>query len=188
MRILVRGGSIAAGIGAARSYVDIVRDRFVADGLEVVNVSRARDTSFQAVWDFTGDIEHYRPDLLVLHFGIDDIYRPVYRSEFRENLVQVIRLARVRFNPAIYLMGSHSFPNAPEMDAAWIFYTTMREVAQDLACVFVPVHLFWINHLYETGMKHEEFVQKDERLPNDDGHRLYAAALIRAFTANGVCK
>ncbi|TAL39368.1 MAG: SGNH/GDSL hydrolase family protein [Spirochaetes bacterium] len=187
MRILIRGGSIAAGIGAARSYVDIVRERLAADGREVLNVSRARDTSFQAVWDFAPDIEQFRPDILVLHFGIDDIYRPVYRSEFRENLVQVIRLARVRFNPKIYLMGSHSFPNPVEMDAAWIFYSTMREVAQDLACVFVPVHLAWMNHLYETGRKHEELVQKDERLPNEEGHRLYAKALIKAFARNGVC-
>ncbi len=186
MRVLIRGGSIAAGKGVDRSYADIVRDELAPAGIEVLNVSRERDTSFQGVWGFSGEITPVRPDVLVLHFGIDDIYRPVYRSEFRENMVQIVRLARVLFNPRTFLLGSHTFEGSIEMDAAYIFYLQLREVAHDLGCVFVPVHLRWMNRLYETGRRHAALVQEDDRLPNEEGHRIYAEALMHAFREDGI--
>jgi len=47
----------------------------------IYNISRYGDTSFDGVWDFD-KIRVCQPDLLILHFGIDDIYYRVYRSDF----------------------------------------------------------------------------------------------------------
>jgi hypothetical protein len=186
MRVLIRGGSISAGKGVVRSYADIVRYELAPAGIEVINVSRERDTSFQGVWGFAEDIAPARPDILVLHFGIDDIYRPVYRSEFRENIVQIVRLARILFNPRTFLMSSHTFHSSFDMDGAYIIYHALREVAHDLECVFVPVHLYWMNRLFETGRKHAALVQVDDRLPNEEGHAIYAEALMRALRDGGI--
>src|SRR4030042_6884101 len=113
MRLLIRGGSIAAGYGVATTYVDIIRESL--NGIEIINRSRIKDNSFQGVWTFYDDIDPFKPDILALHFGIDDAYNPVYRSEFKENLVQIVRLARKRFNPEIILLTYHPFENQYEM-------------------------------------------------------------------------
>ena len=181
MRIVVRGGSIAAGRGVKEGYADILRRRAARNGMEVLNRSRNGDTSFEGVWTFDEDIDAFRPDVLLLHFGIDDIYRPVYRSEFKENLVQIVRLARQRFNPDILLLTSHGFENSIEMDTASIYYRVLREVSADLRCGYVPVHLWWMHYLSDSGMTSGELVQEDSRYPNEAGHALYASIITDRF-------
>lgn len=176
MKLLIRGGSIAAGFGVDRSYVDIVRESL--SDIEIINRSRVKDNSFQGVWTFYDDIDPYNPDILALHFGIDDAYTPVYRSEFKENLVQIVRLARKRFNPEIILLTSHPFENQYEMEMIYIYYRTIREIAIDLACELVPVHVFWAGTIEKKRLTIADCVQEDCRYPNERGHELYAEAII----------
>lgn len=175
-KLLIRGGSIPAGYGVRRTYVDILRDTIAA--LEIVNRSRIKDTSFQGVWSFQEDIDIHRPDILMLHFGIDDAYQPVYRSEFKENLVQIVRLARKRFDPEIILLTSHPFENPYDMEMIYIYYRTIREVAVDLNCDLVPVHVFWSGIIEENGESLPGYLQEDCRYPNERGHGLYAEAVV----------
>ena len=176
MRLLIRGGSIAAGFGVTRTYVDIIQDSF--SGIEIINRSRIKDNSFQGVWTFYDDIDPFKPDILALHFGVDDAYNPVYRSEFKENFVQIIRLARKRFNPEIILLTSHPFENQYEMEMIYIYYRVIREIATDMVCELIPVHVFWAGTLEERGLTIADCVQEDCRYPNEQGHALYAEAIM----------
>ncbi|HQF06805.1 MAG TPA: SGNH/GDSL hydrolase family protein [Spirochaetota bacterium] len=175
-KLLIRGGSIPAGYGVKRTYVDRIRETITA--VEVINRSRIRDTSFQGVWTFQEDIDAHKPDILMLHFGIDDAYQPVYRSEFKENMVQIVRLARKRFDPEIILLTSHPFVNPYDMEMIYIYYRTIREVAVDLKCDMVPVHVYWSGIIEEKGETLSDFVQEDCRYPNELGHGLYAEAVV----------
>jgi lysophospholipase L1-like esterase len=175
-RLLIRGGSIPAGYGVQRNYVDIIRETLPS--AEIVNQSRIKDTTFQGVWTFHEDIDIHKPDILMLHFGVDDAYQPVYRSEFKENLVQIVRLARKRFNPEIILLTSHPFENPYDMEMIYIYYRTIREVAVDLDCDMVPVHVYWSGIIEERGESLSEYVQEDCRYPNERGHELYAEAVV----------
>jgi hypothetical protein len=177
MRILIRGGSIAAGVGVSRGYADILRQRYAPRGVEVINRSRPKETSFEGIESFSADIEPFNADILILHFGIDDAFSAVYRSEFKENLVRIIRRARAGFWPDILLLTSHPFDASHEMDAVNIFYRTIREVAVDLSCRMVPVHTAWAGYLLEQGRPNASLLQDDVRLPNDEGHALYASVL-----------
>ncbi len=174
--LLIRGGSIPAGYGVQRNYVDIIREKLSV--VEILNQSKIKDTSFQGVWTFTEDIDVYKPDIVMLHFGIDDAYQPVYRSEFKENLVQIVRLARKRFNPEIILLTSHPFENPYDMEMIYIYYRVIREVAVDLNCDMVPVHVYWAGVLEEKGASLSDYVQEDCRYPNEQGHSLYAEAVL----------
>lgn len=178
IRLLVRGGSLAAGYGATRSYVDILTERYAPRGVEVINRSHHRQTSFDGIDYFDQEIEPFRPDLLMIHFGIDDAFFPVYRSEFKENLVQIVRLARKRFAPVILLPTSQTFDNPFDMDAVNIYYRTIREVAVDLKCELIPVHTYWAGYLAEHGLSSADLVQEDTRYPNERGHAVIAQAIV----------
>jgi hypothetical protein len=178
MRILVRGGSIAAGVGVSRGYVDILREHYETRGVDIVNCSRPGETSFEGVERFVDDIAPCRPDVLLLHFGIDDAFSAVYRSEFKENLVHIIRRARENSRPEIFLLTSHTFDDPYEMDAVNIYYRTIREVATDLVCQMIPVHTAWAGYLLDHGLPNSALLQKDVRLPNTKGHEFYASVLI----------
>jgi hypothetical protein len=181
MKVLFRGGSISAGFGAEKSYVDIVKDELRTKGLEIINRSRHKDTSFEGVWSFNEDIDFFKPDVLILHFGIDDIFRPVYRSEFKENYVQIIRLARARFNPKIFLLTSHIFQDSVLQEAIESVYRSIREISFDMQCILVPMHLWLMSYLQEKQVRIEDMVQHDPRYINDLAHRLFASIVIDTF-------
>ncbi len=175
MIVLVRGGSIAAGRGVESGYVDLLSRRAAMSQHRFINRSRPGETSFDCVWTFHEDITPYRPEVLILHFGVDDAYYPVYRSEFKENLVQTVRLARRLFDPRIMIMTSQPFDDPYDMDAVGIYYRTIREVCLDLECELVPVHTWWRGALMDRGL--EGYVQPDTRLPTAPGHELIADCL-----------
>jgi len=178
MKLLVRGGSIAAGYGVRKGYVDTVAAALQPRRIEVINRSRFRETSFDGIATFDEDIAPCRPQILLIHFGVDDAFHPVYRSEFQENLVRLIRLSRRRFDPLILLATSHTFDNPHDMEAVAIYYRSLRIVASDLACVLVPVHLRWAGYLSENGLSGADLVQPDDRHPNERGHQVIAEAVM----------
>lgn len=175
MKILVRGGSIASGYSVNRNYVDMLRERF--PDLEFINNSRYRDTSFQGVWTFDNDIDACLHDVLILHFGVDDAYHPVYRSEFKENLVTIIRKTRKSHGSQILLLTSHPFDNPYDMSDVSIYYRAIREVAVDLQCGIIPAHLYWLGAVETRGRSLQEYLQVDQRYPNEEGHELYAEVI-----------
>ncbi len=178
MKILIRGGSIAAGFGVTTGYVDHLQAFCASRGVEVINRSGYRQTTFDALWSFDEDIEPVSPAILVLHFGIDDAFHPVYRSEFKENLVQLVRRARTRFAPEIFMLTSHLLPDRYEMDAVNTYYRAIHEVCRDLDCEMVPVHIYWARYLERHVLSILDPLQFDARYPNEEGHIIYAEALI----------
>ena len=178
LRLLVRGSTIAAGYGSRKSYVDILRDYYGPRGIQVINRSRAGENSFDGVWTFEKDINPFRPDFLILHFGIDDAFSAVYRSEFKENIVRIIRMARASFDSKILLLTSHPIEGVHERDAVEIFYRALREISADLDCYLIPVHTFWAGYLLESGSRSESLVETDPMVPNEKGHQLIARTII----------
>ena len=179
MKLLIRGGSIAAGFGVIKSYVDILTRSLLGKGIEVISRSRYKENSFDGIGTFQADIANFRPDILLIQFGVDDSFGYVYRSEFQENIVQMIRLARLRFNPVIIVATSHTFDNPYDMNAVNIFYKSLRIVATDLACQFIPVHNYWADYLAEHNLSSKDLVQSDARYPNESGHQIIADAMMK---------
>lgn len=177
-RLLIRGGSIAACRGVSHGYPQIIRDFCSSRGVEVVCRARYGETSFDGIRTFFEDIDVYRPDILLLHFGVDDAFFPVYRSEFKENLVRMVTLARQRFDPCILMPTSQPFQNHYEMDALQIYYRAIREVCTDLGCELVQVHSFWAGILWEQDRPYTDFLLDDVRYPNEHGHELFAQAIL----------
>jgi lysophospholipase L1-like esterase len=181
VKILIRGGSVAAGWGVRRNYADIIRENLLPQGIDVINRSRHRETTFDGVASFSEDIDAFKPGILLFNFGIDDAFQGVYRSEFQENMVQLIRLARVRFAPAIVLATSHGFADPHDMSAVGIFYRSLRIVSRDLACSLIPVHYHFASYLEDNGLEIKDLVQSDPRYPNEKGHEVIADIMMEGL-------
>lgn len=179
MKILIRGGSIPAGHGVTRGYGDTLRDALAPRGIAVINRSRFGETSFDGIGTFREEVLPLRPDILILHFGMDDAFSAVYRSEFKENLVNMVRVAREAFDPAIWLPTGHILDDPWDMDAVAIFYRAIREVSLDLSCRFIPLHTIWAGVLQEKGLLNTGLLQADQRYPNEKGHEILASILLR---------
>lgn len=177
-RLLIRGGSIPAGTGVSRGYADILRDWCGAQGIAFVNRSRTGENSFDGVRSFHEDIAPFMPQVLIIHFGIDDAFGCVYKSEFKENLVRLVRSAQACSNPLIIMPTSHSFENAYYMQPASFYYQIIRDVCHDLGCEMVPVHSHWNRYMQEQGLMHRDLVQTNVLLPNERGHIIFAEAII----------
>ncbi len=177
MKLLIRGGSIAAGFGVIKSYADILSESLSERGVEVINRSRYRETSFDGIGTFGEDIDEFRPDALLVQFGVDDAFGYVYRSEFQENIVQMVRRARLRFPPVIFLATSHTFDDQHDMDAVNIFYRSLKIVATELGCELITVHSYWAAYLAEHKLDSKDLVLSDCRYPNERGHQVIAAAM-----------
>ena len=182
MKLLIRGGSIAAGFGVNRSYVDILAESLQSRGIEVINRSRYRETSFDGIGTFNEDIASFEPDILLIQFGVDDAFGYVYRSEFQENIVQMIRRARRCFNPMIYLITSHTFDDPCDMDAVNIYYRSLRITASDLNCKLIAVDRYWAGYLQARNLHHADLVLPDARYPNERGHQVVAEAVEKSLS------
>ena len=185
MKLLIRGGSIAAGHSVTESYADILTQSLLTKGIEVINRSRYQENSFDGIGTFNEDIGDFAPDILLIQFGVDDAFGYVYRSEFQENIVQMVRLARLRFNPAIFLATSHTFADPHDMDAVNIYYRSLCIVAAELCCELIPVHSYWAGYLVEHNLQSKDLVLSDSRYPNESGHQVMAKAIIKYL---GRCK
>jgi lysophospholipase L1-like esterase len=162
----------------SRGYADILKDWCRPQGVELVNRSRPGDTSFDGVRSFQEDIAPFRPRLLIIHFGIDDAFGCVYKSEFKENLVRMVRSARACCDPVVIMPTSQSFESSYYMQPAYFYYQIIRDVCVDLGCEMVPVHSCWNRILQEEGLAHADLVQKNVLNPNERGHAIFAEALI----------
>jgi len=177
--MLIRGGSIPAGCGVRRGYADILKGWCRSKGIELINRSRTSENSFDGVRSFDEDIAPFRPRLLIIHFGIDDAFGCVYKSEFKENLVRMVRSARACCDPVVIMPTSQSFESSYYMQPAYFYYQIIRDVCIDLGCEMVPVHSFWNRIIQEEGLAHADLVQKNVLNPNQRGHAIFAEALIR---------
>lgn len=181
MILLIRGGSIASGYGVDKSYVDILTEALRPGGINVVNRSKYRETTFDGIELFDKEMVRYEPDAVLIHFGVDDAFQCVYRSEFQENLVQMIRLARRLFNPLIFLATSHTFDNPNDMSAVSIFYRSIGIVSSDLKCEMIPVHHYWNAYLEKNDLSNRDLTQQDSRYPNEQGHEVIAGIMFDAL-------
>ena len=177
IKLLIRGGSISAGKGVEKSYADLLKNFSALKNWEIINRSRERDNTFDGIWSFQTDIAPFSPDVFIIHFGVDDAYFPVYRSEFKENLVQMVRLSRELFNPHIILLTSQPFENQYDSEVMDIYYRTIREVAVDLDCEMIPMHTYFWGYLEVSNLNLRDLVQEDCRYPNNKGHEIFAEAI-----------
>ena len=176
MIILIRGGSIAAGFGVEKSYVDLLKEYYAPHGIEIINRSHAKETSFDGAENLGKDLDQFQPNILIIHYAVDDAFHPVMGFDFKENLVQMVRLGKKRLETQVLLATSQTFADPNDMNSMNLYYRFIREVAFSLDCDLIPVHSYWAAYILHRGLSNSDLTQSDERYPNMQGHKIFAEA------------
>jgi acyl-CoA thioesterase I len=186
LTVVAFGDSITEGYDVAHSYVHYweaaMRNRFPAAPLRVVNAGCSGDTTFDAVRRMRQDVVAYAPHLVFVQFGINDCFSAVYRSEFRENLLWIIRRLSEETSADILLMTSVLLRETRDREALERFYDVICEFAAEHSLGLFRMDILWRDAM-RNGPQFDQLILPDGAHPSDDGHRHIADALIKLFVA-----
>jgi len=173
--IVALGDSLTAGLGldSDDAYPALLERQLRTEGFEftVVNAGVSGDTSAaglrRAEWALDGDVR-----MVIVAFGGNDGLRGLPADQMKQNLADVVSLARER-GIAVLLAGMEAPPNFGS-----IYTTQFREVyvelARDFDVAFMPFLL--------AGVAADPALnQADGIHPNPEGARIVAAGVRAAL-------
>jgi len=137
--VLVFGDSISAAYGIQRDqgWVALLAER-VPDW-QVVNASVSGETTGGGLARLPEALARHQPDLVILELGGNDALRGYPVARIRQNLTEMVRLARAEAD-GVLLLGMQIPPNyGPRYTRD--FARAFREVAEAEAVVLVPFFL-----------------------------------------------
>lgn len=160
--VLALGDSLTYGTGAPRSasYPAVLAQ---LTGRRVVNAGVPGEESRGGRQRLPGLLQQYRPALLILAHGGNDLLRRKDRGVLRENLVAMIRAAQAAGTPVL-LMGVPE-PTLFLLEAASVYEAVARETGVPLEAEVLP------DVLSDNRLK------SDPIHPNAAGYRRIATAL-----------
>ena len=178
-RLLIRGGSIAAGYKVERGYADILRDWGAARGIELINCSRPGENTFDAVRTFHDDIAPFKPDMLIIHFGLTTPSAVYINQSSRKTWCSSCGAAASCFTQSSSCRPRSPLKAHPICSRLISTTRSSRDVCGDLGCEMVPVYTYWSGLVMERGLRHADLVQENVLYPNERGHDFFAQAIIQ---------
>jgi acyl-CoA thioesterase-1 len=171
-RVVFLGDSLTAGLGldADQTFPAVLEQRLADEGLpiDMVNAGVSGDTSKGGLNRLPWLLRQH-PDVLVVCLGGNDGLRGQPVANLRNNLEQIIRLARDD-GASVLLLGLELPPNyGPDYTRA--FHATFEQVAEDLDVPLVP-------SLLEGVGGHPDLNQADGIHPTAEGQRLVAGNVL----------
>lgn len=173
--IVALGDSLTAGLGLAadEAYPALLERQLRAEGFEftVVNAGVSGDTSAaglrRAEWALEGDVR-----VVIVAFGGNDGLRGLPADQMKQNLANVVSLARER-GIAVLLAGMEAPPNFGSTYTRQ-FREVYEELARDFDVAFMPFLL--------AGVAADPTLnQADGIHPNPEGARIVAAGVRAAL-------
>lgn len=168
--ILAFGDSLTYGTGSSDrdNYPSILSERVA---LEVINEGLPGEISQDGAERLPALLDEYRPDLIILIHGGNDMLRKIPRAETVANITQMVTEARQR-NIEVIMLGVPQ-PHLFSLKSA-DFYQIIAETQR------VPIDLETLpSVLGDTALK------SDLIHPNADGYRLIAENIEKLLIRTG---
>ena len=168
--ILAFGDSLTYGTGADKnqSYPAVLSK---LTGRTVINAGIPGEVSAQGRERLPALLDRYRPDLLLLCHGGNDLLRRINSAVTRSNIESMIEAATQR-NIPVLLIGVPK-PGLIFLDAADIY----SEIAGKYKLVYEGDIL--------PDVESDSALKSDQIHPNADGYQRIAAAIYRLMTKSG---
>ena len=161
--IVAFGDSLTAGVGAppGKSYPDQLSKLL---GVPIVNAGRSGERTDEGIRRLPAVLTQYKPDLLILEEGANDLLASRSRRQIAANLVKMVDLAK-KTGAKVLLLG---FPDPDLLELSLGSDLDLYEkVAERTGVAYLP-------DLFGDVLTDEELVSDDFVHPNAKGYRRIA--------------
>ncbi len=167
--ILAFGDSLTQGNGAKEneSYPAVLQ---ALTGRKVINAGISGEESTPGLKRLSGVLEKYKPQLLILCHGANDILRKKDMDKMESNVRQMIQLAQDNDIPVVLL-------GVPKFSLILSSYDVYKKIADSTGVIFIEDLIPDI--LGDTSLK------SDTVHPNKDGYRVMADTIYTVLQESG---
>jgi acyl-CoA thioesterase-1 len=168
--ILAFGDSLTYGTGTNReqSYPAVLQQ---LSGREVVNAGIPGEMTAGGLERLPEMLEEYRPQLLILCLGGNDMLRQKTAQEIEGNLQQMVTISRTQGVPVV-LLGVPR-PAIFGLESAELYYSLAKKMGLPLEAEAIPEILS------------DKALKSDQIHPNTAGYRLLAEAVYEKLKQSG---
>lgn len=180
IRYVALGDSLTTGVGVSdikNSLPYLVAQKLSeTNNVTLVNLAHAGDTSSDVLTSQLPGVESYKPDLVTLLIGVNDIHNLKSDKEFEENLIQIVSSLK-KSGAKIYLLsipylGSKRtvfFPYNFILDfRTKQFNNIIKKAAADFGTNYIDLY-----HLNKSA----DFYSSDQFHPSEEGYKEWAKAI-----------
>ncbi len=168
--ILAFGDSLTygSGVGPEQSYPAILEQ---LSGRRVVNAGVPGELTAGGLERLTDTLQEYRPQLLILCLGGNDMLRKKDTAEIARNLEQMAAVSRAQGVPVL-LLGVPR-PAIFGLESAALYYDLAERMQLPLEADIIPAVLS------------DNALKSDQIHPNAAGYRLIAEAVLEKLRRSG---
>lgn len=128
--------------------------------------------------------ERFSPDLIFICFGYDDCFGYVYRSEFRENLINMIKYNQRNLHSDVIFITTHITSSKYEWHFLWMYIQGMREVSLGYEIPLIRLDNLLMNKSMNENISIDEMLSEDKTSINDSMFPLLVHHIIENFFQN----
>jgi lysophospholipase L1-like esterase len=178
------GDSLTAGWMVRKGYLDffeeMLKNEFPASKVKINNRGVPGDTADGGLDRLRDDVIDDDPDLVLVQFGLNDLYMGYPVSRFRNNIEAIVQSTKDNCSAEIMLLTSGMINNRQEMKAALEFYEAIASTSMKLNTALARVDLYW-KRAVDSGTALDSLLQFDGVHPTVEGYRLMAEALMETL-------
>jgi acyl-CoA thioesterase-1 len=179
------GDSLTAGWMVRKGYIDFFRDmlqaRYPETRIRIIAKGMPGDTADSGAYRLKWDILEYRPDCVLIQYGINDAYMGFTTGQFKRYIKEMIEGIKADPDADIVLLTSSYLGSNEENDFVAEFYQKLTELGTEYGAAVSQTHQYWKEQMDAGEVDFLSLVQYDMVHPTELGYRLMAEALMNLF-------
>lgn len=184
LTIAALGDSFTYGWGVTKGYLcclrEMLSEKYPVAKLNLINGGSPGDTARGGVYRVWQDVIRHNPDLVIIQFGLNDLFSGFDINEFYQNLMRIVKEIQEKTESEIILVTSTTVEDKEQNKMIYNFYDRIIECGKECKVPVVKVHEFWENRI-ALGSSIPFLVQNDGIHPNEAGHLIMAEAIMGLF-------
>lgn len=177
------GDSLTYGWMVRKGYLDylteMLKDEYPGSSVQFLNRGIPGDTAKDGLRRI-GEVTKKKADLVMVEFGLNDIYTGFTPDQFQDNLERIVKEIKASMDAEIALLTSVYINMPREYAAVLKFYERINIVGEKNSIAVVNVHSYWERSI-KKGVDIHALLQGDGVHPTEEGYRLFAEAVMCLF-------
>jgi lysophospholipase L1-like esterase len=180
--IVALGDSITLGYGTTNNYpnmwAEALKQKYPNAVIKMVNSGVSGDTAEGGLMRLKSDVIKYKPDLVTIAFGLNDLKKGWTKQEFKSNLKKIIEEIKAHTQAEILILTT-SIVNV-------LFFTqyiapynkVIRQVSKEYNIGLVDINRAWKERIKKTPIN---TLLIDGIHPNIEGYKIFVDELMKFF-------